>query len=103
MGEVRVCQPEVILGAPKKTPRRRGVVVSSFQPDGSCFSPEGTPWQANSMGAQSECFTALPICCKIWYSISQTVSDLGNVYDRSLRAFAVKPRASGAPVSGFGA
>jgi hypothetical protein len=25
--------------------------------------------------------------CKIWYSISQTVSDLGNTYDRSIRAF----------------
>jgi hypothetical protein len=30
--------------------------------------------------------------CKIWYSISQTVSDLGNVHDRSIRPFAVKPR-----------
>ncbi len=36
--------------APIKTPRRRAVVVSSFQPDISCFSPEGTPWPANSMG-----------------------------------------------------
>jgi hypothetical protein len=43
------------------------------------------------------------IVCKIWYSISQTVSDLGNVYDRSIRAFAVKPRAFGAPLCGFGA
>ena len=41
--------------------------------------------------------------CKIWYSISQTVSDLGNTHDRSIRAFAVKPRAFGAPLSGFGA
>jgi hypothetical protein len=41
--------------------------------------------------------------CKIWYSISQTVSDLGNIYDRSIRVFAVKPRAFGAPLSGFGA
>ncbi len=41
--------------------------------------------------------------CKIWYSISQTVSDLGNIYDRSIRAFAVKPRAFGAPLSGLGA
>ena len=41
--------------------------------------------------------------CKIWYSIFQTVSDLGNIYDRSIRAFAVKPRAFGAPLSGFGA
>ena len=41
--------------------------------------------------------------CKIWYSISQTVSDLGNIHDRSVRAFAVKPRAFGAPLSGFGA
>ena len=40
--------------------------------------------------------------CKIWYSISQTVSDLGNIYDRSIRAFAVKPRAFGAPLCGFG-
>jgi hypothetical protein len=31
------------------------------------------------------------------------VSDLGNIYDRSIRAFAVKPRAFGAPLSGFGA
>ena len=44
-----------------------------------------------------------PVRCKIWYSISQTVSDLGNIHDRSIRAFAVKPRAFGAPLSGFGA
>jgi hypothetical protein len=31
------------------------------------------------------------------------VSDLVNIYDRSIRAFAVKPRAFGAPLSGFGA
>jgi hypothetical protein len=31
------------------------------------------------------------------------VSDLGNIHDRSVRAFAVKPRAFGAPLSGFGA
>jgi len=43
------------------------------------------------------------ISCKTWYSISQTVSDLGNVHDRSIRAFAFKPRAFGAPLSGFGA
>jgi hypothetical protein len=43
------------------------------------------------------------VICKIWYSISQTVSDLGNIHDRSIRAFAVKPRAFGAPLSGFGA
>src|SRR5215471_9608909 len=36
------------------------------------------------------------LTCKIWYSISQTVSDLVNIYDRSIRAFAVKPRAFGA-------
>ena len=42
------------------------------------------------------------LTCKIWYSISQTVSDLVNIYDRSIRAFAVKPRAFGAPLSGFG-
>ena len=29
------------------------------------------------------------LICKIWYSISQTVSDLGNIHDRSIRAFAV--------------
>jgi hypothetical protein len=31
------------------------------------------------------------------------MSDLGNIHDRSIRAFAVKPRAFGAPLSGFGA
>jgi hypothetical protein len=31
------------------------------------------------------------------------VSDLGNVHDRAIRAFAVKPRAFGAPLIGFGA
>jgi hypothetical protein len=41
--------------------------------------------------------------CKIWHSIFQTLSDLGNIDDRSIRAFAVKPRAFGAPQSGFGA
>jgi hypothetical protein len=55
------------------------------------------------MGAVSELFTALPISCKIWYSISQTVSDLGNIYVRLIRVFAVKPRSYGAPLSGFGA
>jgi hypothetical protein len=29
------------------------------------------------------------------------VSDLINIYDRSIRAFAIKPRAFGAPLSGF--
>ena len=46
---------------------------------------------------------AEPLSCKIWYSISQTVSDLGSIYDRSIRAFAVKPHAFGAPLSSFGA
>jgi hypothetical protein len=40
---------------------------------------------------------------KIWHSIFQTLSDLGNIHDRSIRAFAVKPRALDAPLSGFGA
>ena len=43
--------------------------------------------------------------CKIWYSISRTISDpvciRGNVNDCSIRAFAVQPRAFGAPQSGF--
>ena len=43
------------------------------------------------------------LICKIWYSISQTVYDLGNILDRSILAFAVKPRAFGAPLRGFGA
>jgi hypothetical protein len=38
--------------------------------------------------------------CKIWYLISPTVSEdnahRGNINDRSVRAFAVKPRAFGA-------
>jgi hypothetical protein len=45
--------------------------------------------------------------CKIWYSISRTVSEddahRGNVDDRSARTFAVKPRAFGAPPCGMGA
>jgi hypothetical protein len=41
------------------------------------------------------------ISCKIWCSMSQTVSDLGNIYDRSIPAFAVKPRAFGAPQIAF--
>jgi hypothetical protein len=47
------------------------------------------------------------IKCKIWYLISRTMSDpiciRRNIHDRSIRAFAVKPRAFGAPLSGFGA
>jgi hypothetical protein len=31
------------------------------------------------------------------------MSDLGKIYDRSIRAFAVKSRAFGAPLSGCGA
>jgi hypothetical protein len=34
----------------------------------------------------------------MWYSFSQTVSDLGSIYHRSIRAFAAKPRAFGAPL-----
>jgi hypothetical protein len=44
----------------------------------------------------------MPLMSKIWYSISQTLLDLGNIYDRSIRAFAVKLRAFGAPLCGFG-
>ena len=33
--------------------------------------------------------------CKIWYSISKPLADLSNTYDRSIRAFAVKPQISG--------
>ena len=32
--------------------------------------------------------------CKIWYSISQTVSDLGNIHDRWIRALAVSPHSA---------
>jgi hypothetical protein len=43
--------------------------------------------------------------CKIWYWISRTVSDddahCGDIDDRSVRAFAVKPRL-GAPPCGIG-
>jgi hypothetical protein len=45
--------------------------------------------------------------CKNWYSISRTVLDnhahRGNADDCSVRAFAVKPRAFGAPLCGVGA
>jgi hypothetical protein len=45
--------------------------------------------------------------CKIWYLISRTVSDddayCGDIDDRSVRVFAVKPRAFGAPPCGIGA
>ena len=45
--------------------------------------------------------------CKIWYLISRTVSEddahRGNNDDRSVGAFAVKPRAYGAPLCGIGA
>ena len=52
--------------------------------------------------------TAIMIICKNWYSIPRTLSDEGAhrfAYrdDRSARAFAVKPRASGAPLRGCGA
>ena len=48
------------------------------------------------------------LICKNWYSIPRTLSDEGAhrfAYrdDRSARAFAVKPRASGAPLRGCGA
>jgi len=54
----------------------------------------------DALGIESD---EVAFMCKIWYSISQTVSDLGSIYDRSIRTFAVKPRAFDAPVSGFGA
>jgi hypothetical protein len=45
--------------------------------------------------------------CKIWYLIFRTVSDgqpaSRQMDDRSIRAFAVKLRAFGAPLFGFGA
>ncbi len=51
--------------------------------------------------------TAGSVTCKNWYSISRAVSDndahRGNMDDRSVRAFAVKPRAFGAPLCGVGA
>jgi hypothetical protein len=44
--------------------------------------------------------------CKNWYSTLRTVSDhgahRGHTNDSSVRAFAVKARASGAPLRGFG-
>jgi hypothetical protein len=44
--------------------------------------------------------------CKIWYLISRTVSDddahRGNINDRSVRAFAVKPPDFGAALCGVG-
>jgi hypothetical protein len=44
--------------------------------------------------------------CKNWYSTLRTVSDLrahrGRTNDSSARAFAVKTRAFGAPLRGFG-
>ena len=46
-------------------------------------------------------------CLKNWYSTLRTVSDhrahRGHTNDSSVRAFAVKPRAFGAPLCGFGA
>jgi hypothetical protein len=51
--------------------------------------------------------TASNLNCKIWYLISPTVSEddahRGNNDDRSVGAFAVKPRAFGAPLCGIGA
>jgi len=51
--------------------------------------------------------TGAVIICTIWYLISRTVSEddahRGNTDDRSVRAFAVKPRAFGAPLGGVGA
>jgi hypothetical protein len=35
--------------------------------------------------------------------MSDPICIRGNIHDRSIRAFAVKPRAFGAPLSGFGA
>ena len=62
------------------------------------FSPIGrTHEQPAPLAGQ-----ATEIICNILYSISHTVSDLDNIYDRSIRAFAVEPRAFGAPLSGFG-
>jgi hypothetical protein len=46
------------------------------------------------------------LICKNWYSTLRTVSDhgahRGHTNDSSVRAFAVKARASGAPLRGFG-
>jgi hypothetical protein len=45
--------------------------------------------------------------CKDWYSALRTASGQsahrGHTNDSSVRAFAVKPRAFGAPLRGFGA
>ncbi len=72
-------------------------VIATWRAVAKCQSATWGPSVISSSWAQ-QCPR-----CKIWYSISQTVSDLGNIYDRSMRAFAVKPRAFGAPLSGFGA
>jgi len=46
------------------------------------------------------------VICKIWYLISRTASEddahRGNNDDRSVGAFAVKPRAFGAPLAALG-
>ena len=46
----------------------------------------------------------IKLICKNWYSTLRTVSDhRAHTNDSSVRAFAVKPRAFGAPLCGFGA
>jgi len=54
-----------------------------------------------------DCMEGCKLTCKIWYLICRTVSEddahRGNNDDRSVGAFAVKPRAFGAPLCGIGA
>jgi len=68
----------------------------------------GGPAIAGGAGGEVGIRSFAAVICKNWYSIPRTLSDEGAhrfAYrdDRSARAFAVKPRASGAPLRGCGA
>ena len=92
------------------TPARRPTLTAPA-PAGVRDVRAGTEERAPQGPNRGTCATTRTAChhirCRNWYSIFRTVSDdvahRDHRDDRSVRGFAVKPRAFGAPLCGFGA
>ena len=83
---------------------RLAVLTKSLR-EGRRYRKLAEMYWALALGEESH--SVRPLKCKIWYLISRTVSEddahRGNNDVCSVGAFAVKPRAFGAPLCGIGA